>query len=161
MFFTFGDHFFRVQFFRQHECWGSPFLAPLSVSTLVAGTIFVRPPPRSTRNTAIVVVDVVVVVVVAVVFSSFHFIYIYVYTYIYKKNNIYIYIQLPSFRQNIGTKIQMSKCFDHKITFPDTHRHFCPAIEFSKMFPIVGRGSRSPKEQLKKQSMLGYAACEG
>ena len=34
-------------------------------------------------------------------------------------------------------QIIMSKCFDHKTTFPDTHRHFRPAIEISRKFPIV------------------------
>ena len=33
--------------------------------------------------------------------------------------------------------ILMSKCFDLRTTFPDTYRHFRPAIDISRIFPIV------------------------
>ena len=42
----------------------------------------------------------------------------------------------------------MSKCFDEKTTFPDTFRHFRPAIEIS----------RSSKRATRKADMLGFAA---
>ena len=37
----------------------------------------------------------------------------------------------------IGTKILISRCVDHKSTFPDTHRHFRLATEISRKLPIV------------------------
>ena len=43
----------------------------------------------------------------------------------------------------------MSKCFDHKTTFPDTHRHFCLAIEISRKFPIVCEGLELKQSSLK------------
>ena len=64
---------------------------------------------------------------------------IYIYIYI-EISNIYNHIWLQSFKSNIGIIIIMSKCFDHRTTFPDTHRHFRPATEISRMFPIVCRG---------------------
>ena len=47
-------------FFPQHLCFGSPFLPPLTVSIVIAGTALFRP-PRGTRNAVVVVVVVVVV----------------------------------------------------------------------------------------------------
>ena len=44
----------------------------------------------------------------------------------------------------------MSKCFDHKTTFPDTHRHFRPAIEISRICPIVCRSLELKKSNYKK-----------
>ena len=45
-----------------------------------------------------------------------------------------------SFKYDIETKTLMSKCFDHKTMFSDTHRHFRPAIEISRKRPIVCGG---------------------
>ena len=39
--------FATYRFFPQHLCWGSPFLPPLSVSTVFAGTTLFRPPPQA------------------------------------------------------------------------------------------------------------------
>ena len=43
----------------------------------------------------------------------------------------------------------MWKCFDHNATFPDTHRHFRPAIEISWSLPIVCGGLELKKSSLK------------
>ena len=67
-------------------------------------------------------------------------------------DNMYVYIYIyivPSLKYDIGTKILMLKCFDHKTTFPDTHRHFRQTIQISRTVPIVLRGSRT-KIQLTK-----------
>ena len=48
----------------------------------------------------------------------------------------------------------MSKCFDHETTFPDTHRHFCPAIDISRRIPIVCWGLRLKKINLKNKTCL-------
>ena len=43
----------------------------------------------------------------------------------------------------------MLKCFDHKTTFPDTHRLSCLATEISKTNPIFSGG-----QELKRSSCL-------
>ena len=49
------------------------------------------------------------------------------------------------------------KCFDHKSTFPDTQRHFRPAIEISRNIPIV-RMAPELKKAAKKTQMLGFTS---
>ena len=46
-----------------------------------------------------------------------------------------IYVYTVS-NKTLGPKL-MSKYIGHGKAFPDTHRHFCPAIAISKVFPIV------------------------
>ena len=53
--------------------------------------------------------------------------------------------------RTLRPKIIMSKCVDHKITSPDTHRHLRLATETFGTFPIVCGGSRAQKEKLQKQ----------
>ena len=53
---------------------------------------------------------------------------------------------------DIGTQIIMSKCFYHKRTFLNTHRRFRPAIEISRIFPIVCGGLELKQSNLKKQT---------
>ena len=65
--------------------------------------------------------------------------------------HIYIYIWLQSFKYNIRTKSLMSNCFNHKATFPDTHRHFRPAIEISRKIPIVCEGLELKKSNLENK----------
>ena len=48
----------------------------------------------------------------------------------------------------------MSRCFDHKTTFPDTHRHFRLAIEISRELPIVCRGQKLKKSNLENEKCL-------
>ena len=57
-----------------------------------------------------------------------------IYIYIYTERDINIWLQ--SFR----LEMLMIKSFDHKTTFPDTHRHFRLAIEISQKCPIACRG---------------------
>ena len=45
-----------------------------------------------------------------------------------------------NFKYDIGTNILIPKCFDHKITFPDTLRHIRQAPEISRIFHIVCGG---------------------
>ena len=45
----------------------------------------------------------------------------------------------------------MLRCFDHTTTFPDTHGHFCPAIEIPRKFPIVCGGLELNKINLKNK----------
>ena len=52
----------------------------------------------------------------------------------------------------------MSKCSDHKTTFPDTHRHFCLAPEISRKYLIVF-GSLE-LGATRKQNILDYTANE-
>ena len=51
----------------------------------------------------------------------------------------------------------MTKCFDHKTNFLDTHRYFRPAIETYTDSPIISRGPELKKSNLKT-NMLGFAA---
>ena len=44
---------------------------------------------------------------------------------------------LHIFKQNVGTTFIMPKSFDHKNIFPDTHRHFRPAVDLFKIVPKV------------------------
>ena len=48
----------------------------------------------------------------------------------------------------------MSKSFDHKTTFPDTHRRFRPAIEISMSIPIVCVDLELIKSNLKNKTCL-------
>jgi len=48
----------------------------------------------------------------------------------------------------------MSKCVDHKTTFLDTHRHFSPATEISRKFPIVCKGLKLKTSYLKHEKCL-------
>ena len=57
-------------------------------------------------------------------------------------------------KQNIGTKIIMSKCLDHKTKRPDTHRHFRLATGISRKCPIVCRGLELKKSNVQKQICL-------
>ena len=45
----------------------------------------------------------------------------------------------------------MSKCFGHKTVFLDTHRHFRPAIEISRIGPIFCGGLELKKSNLKNK----------
>ena len=47
----------------------------------------------------------------------------------------------------------MSKCFDHKTTFADTHKHLGPAIEISRKIPIVCGGLELKKINVKTRSL--------
>ena len=53
---------------------------------------------------------------------------------------------------------QMSKCFDQRTTFLDTHSHFRRAIEISRICPIVCGGLELKKRNLKNKNMLGFTA---
>ena len=55
-------------------------------------------------------------------------IYVYIYIYIYSSTN---------FKHESETKNRMVKCFEHKTTFLDTHRHFRLATDYSRFVPIV------------------------
>ena len=44
----------------------------------------------------------------------------------------------------------MSKCFDHKTTFPDTHRHFHLATEISRNCSIVCKGAELKNSNKRK-----------
>ena len=44
--------------------------------------------------------------------------------------------------------------FDHKNTFLDTHKHFRPAIEISRRFPIVCKGLELKNNNFKKDKWL-------
>ena len=71
-------------------------------------------------------------------------IYIYIYTHIHLSIYmiciyiyIYIYIYITILRYDVGTKIIMSKCFDHKTTFLDTHTKLPPGSHVYASKPIV------------------------
>ena len=51
----------------------------------------------------------------------------------------------------------MSKCFDHKTTFPDTHNQIPPDSHIYTLEAIFELGS-APEEQLEKLNMLGFTA---
>ena len=48
----------------------------------------------------------------------------------------------------------MSKCFDHKTIFLDTPRHFRPAIEISRKFPVVCGCLELQKNNQEKRTCL-------
>ena len=76
--------------------------------------------------------------------------------YLYKRS------LFQTFKYNIGTKPLMPKCFYHKTTFLDTHRHFRQAIEFSSKSPIVCGGlelTKIQKEQLKNKHVWIRSLC--
>ena len=50
--------------------------------------------------------------------------------------------------------IIVSKCFDQKTTFPDTHRHSRPLIEISGKCPFFCGGLELNKKKLRKQTCL-------
>ena len=65
--------------------------------------------------------------------------------------------KVSNFKHDIGTNILVSQCIDHKATFPDTHRHFRPAIEICRNVLIV-RGGLELKRSKFQQLKLGFAA---
>ena len=86
-------------------------------------------------------------------FFIFTYIYIYlciVYMYIIYMDNSF---QIEHWDQNSNVEV-----FDHKTTFPDTHRHFRPRIEISRNFPIVCGGLELKKNNLKSKSCLDMQA---
>ena len=56
-------------------------------------------------------------------------------------------------------QIQMTNCFDHKTTLPDTQT-FPPSDRNLKECSYRLRGFRAQEEQLKKENMLGCATYE-
>ena len=56
-------------------------------------------------------------------------------------------------------RILMSGCFDHKTTFPDTHRHFRPAIDISMKFPIACGGQSSNNATFKQNDAWTRSLC--
>ena len=74
-------------------------------------------------------------------YISFTYIYIYIHIYIY----IYDY--------KVSNSI-MSTCFDHKTTFPDTHRNFHPAIEISRKFTIASGLLEPQKSDFENKTCL-------
>ena len=55
-----------------------------------------------------------------------------------------------------GPLTSLSKCFDHKTTFPETPRHFRPAIEISRKAPTICEGLQL-KRGNQKTNMLEFA----
>ena len=68
------------------------------------------------------------------------------------------YLQVKSFKYGIGTTVLMSKCFGHKASFADTHRHFRPAIKISRICPCGGLELK--KSNLKNKCLYSqYLFC--
>ena len=49
----------------------------------------------------------------------------------------------------------MCLCVDYKTTFPDTHRHFRPAVEIARTVPVFCGGLELKKSNFQKVKMLG------
>ena len=67
--------------------------------------------------------------------------------------------QSHSFKQNMETKIAMSKFFVHKTTLLDTHRHFRLAIENAMEMYIVCRGDQVLNISFKKKHVRIRSLC--
>ena len=120
-----------LPFFPQHLCFGSPFLPPLSVSTVIAGPPLFRP-PRGPRDTVIIVVVIVVFSFYYLFFSKvfllkadFHYTTIFLIFPTYRFFIIFLFITKVNI--DIGTKILKQKCFGRKTYIPGTFFNFKPA----------------------------------
>ena len=72
----------------------------------------------------------------------------------------YVY-DYKSSNSRLEPQIIMSKCFEHKTTFPETHRHIRPAIEIFRNVLIVCKGLELKNSNLKTTFAWMYSLCFG
>ena len=120
-----------LTFFPQHLCFGSPFLPPLTVSTVIAGTALFRP-PRGTRNPVVVIVIAFLLCLYLVLASFLGGDYHYT-TIIFHTTKVNI---------DIGTKILKAKFAGRFRHFFDTSQKFKPICAVA--FFILRRTSTTP-----------------